>query len=262
MSQHNIMIINRKFSDINPLLGGKQRCEPLHSYGPNKREYYLIHYVLSGRGRFETEGKTYFPGEGSMFFVRPGQTVSYTADEKDPWTYCWIGFGSAMDLSGIFCQNVIFSEECREIFSDIAGCEDKELDREMYLCGKIYELLSVLNSRQSLEPERENRYVLMAKNYIESFYSQKIGVSELAEYLSLDRSYFSTLFKAHTGKSPQQYLVDYRLEKAAGLLRYQNCSPSEAALYCGYHDIFNFSKMFKKKYGIAPKYYKNGFDKA
>lgn len=261
MSQHNIMLINRGFSDINPLLAGMESCEPLHSYGPNKREYYLIHYVLSGRGYFETEGKTYYLEEGGMFFLRPGQAAYYQADGEDPWTYSWVGFTCAMNLNELFCQNVIFSEECRKIFSDIINCEKQQIDREMYICGKIFELIAVLNDCRSTEHERENRYVMMAKNHIENYYFQKIGVSELAEHLNLDRSYFSTLFKAHTGKSPQQYLVDYRLEKAASLMKDQDYSPSEAALCCGYPDIFNFSKMFKKKYGIAPKHYKNSFKK-
>lgn len=261
MSQHNIMLINRKFSDINPLLAGVENCDPLHSCGPNKREYYLIHYVFSGRGCFETEGKTYYPEAGSMFFLRPGQVAYYKADEKDPWTYSWVGFTCTMNLNGIFCRNVIYSDACRNIFTDIVNCEEQQLDREMYICGKIFELISVLNDRQPVKHERENRYVLMAKNYIENSYSQDIGVSVLAEHLNLDRSYFSTLFKTYTGRSPQQYLVDYRLEKAASLLKDQDYSPSEAALCCGYHDIFNFSKMFKKKYGIAPKYYKNSLKK-
>ena len=96
---------------------------------------------------------------------------------------------------------------------------------------------------------------MKAKAYIDANYVNPITVETLADSLEINRSYFSTTFKREIGKSPQQYLVDVRLSKAAELMTEQGYSASAAALSSGYTDIFNFSKMFKRKYGLSPTAY-------
>ena len=66
-----IMLINRGFSDINPLAAGYENCAPEHSYGPCARDYYMIHYVVSGKGKFKTGEKTYSLTAGDMFLFSP-----------------------------------------------------------------------------------------------------------------------------------------------------------------------------------------------
>jgi len=81
-------------------------------------------------------------------------------------------------------------------------------------------------------------------------------VEQLSADLYVNRSYFSTVFKKHTGHSPQQYLQNVRLENAADLLANQNASVGLAASKSGYDDLYHFSKMFKKKFGVPPTAYK------
>ncbi len=256
--QKDILLVNRGFRDINPLLVGTEDCAPGHCFGPAVREHHIIHYIVSGRGFFETEGKRSQLGPGDMFLIHPQQLALYGTGQEQPWRYIWVGFSTTMDLSGIFCKNVISARECGPIFAELLECEKLESSRELFVCGKIYELLSCLYQKVQTSGERPNRYVPMAKNYIESNYASKITVDMMAKYLNLDRSYFSTIFKQQTGKSPRQYLVDYRLEKAAQYMLLYGYSPSEAAISCGYPDIFCFSRMFKKKFGVAPQFYKKG----
>ena len=127
----------------------------------------------------------------------------------------------------------------------------------MYVCSKIYELLSIISEKKSIGEIGSYQYVLKAKNYIESNYINKLNVQQIADYLGLNRSYFSTIFKEHTGVSPQQYIVNFRLEKAANLMTSHNYTPTKAAQSTGYSDFANFSKMFKLKFGISPRNYRN-----
>lgn len=253
----DILLVNKELPGVNPLFAGEEACSPGHSFGPAVREYYLIHYIVSGKGTFETEGKVFRLGAGDLFLIRPGQWSTYTADARNPWHYIWAGFSSSLDLSYIFDQYVISSERCAGVFSGLLKCQEMGDCAEYFACGKIYEMLAYLGRKQPAEEtEQISRYILQAKNFIDTNYAKKITVQMIADALNLNRSYFSTIFKKYVGKSPQAYLLDYRMEKAAFYMTACGYTPKEAAGCCGYTDLFNFSKMFKKRYGISPKTYR------
>ena len=54
------IIIDKNYKGFNPIQFGSQKCPPRWSFGPAVRSYWLLHFVVSGRGRFEREGKTYY----------------------------------------------------------------------------------------------------------------------------------------------------------------------------------------------------------
>ena len=134
------------------------------------------------------------------------------------------------------------------IFSSVLRLEAMTQGRELYLCGRIFQLLSLLSERQP----SENDYVEQARTYLASNYMMDISIAGLAGQLGLNRSYFSTLFRQQTGLSPQQYLLRCRMEHAQELLCGYGFSPGEVALAVGYPDIFAFSRMFKRYYGVSP----------
>ena len=84
---HNISSV-----DLYPIQFGKEKCDPCHHYGPTLTHNYLFHYILSGRGSFleneKHEAIQLGPGQG--FLMPPNTVCSYTADQDDPRTYCWI----------------------------------------------------------------------------------------------------------------------------------------------------------------------------
>ena len=250
-----IFLTNKYLHDINPLTCGKQICAPGHRFGPAQRDYYLLHYIHAGTGVFQTSNQHYKVTAGQIFIIRPMETTIYQADLKAPWQYSWLGFESSLPLGNWIQENVIHAAHCDHIFQNL--CENTEIaaEKEYFLCGRIFELISILSKPAPPDIQTEPDYVLKAKNYIEANYVNDISIDNIAVSLNLNRSYFSTAFRKYIGKSPQQFLVDFRLTKAAELLSDRHFSPSEAALNCGYKDLFTFSKMFKKKYGIPPGKY-------
>jgi YesN/AraC family two-component response regulator len=69
--------------------------------------------------------------------------------------------------------------------------------------------------------------------------------------------YISKIFKEETGESPINYLIKIRLEKAKEILLNENSgSIKSIANHVGYDDVYHFSKLFKKYYGISPLYFK------
>lgn len=249
------MIINRSYKDINPLVCGWQSCPSGHEFGPAIRTYYLLHYVLSGKGVFQDKSGSYTVKEGQLFIINPFETTFYKADDKDPWSYIWIGFECGIELPEALKTSVTDAKNCEHIFTSLKNMSAVEKGRETLLCSKIFELFSLLSSGSPKSDNRTLEYILKAKNYIDSKYAEEISISQLSRYLGLERSYFSHLFTQHIGVSPQRYLVDLRLTRAAELISSYGYSPSAAAMSCGYKDIVNFSRMFKRRFGVpASKY--------
>ena len=102
----------------------------------------------------------------------------------------------------------------------------------------------------------KNDYVDKALSYIHSEYVNAITVQDIANRLSLDRSYLSHIFKKRMGVAPGVYLRNYRLNRAAELMTVYGEKPSTAANSVGFDDIFHFSKSFKKQFGVSPREYK------
>ena len=251
-----IFMENKELKDINPRACGEAQCVPNHTWGPDSRPYYLLHYVMSGQGIYKTPMKDYEVQAGQIFVILPHEVVAYQADGHKPWQYSWVGFESSLDLLDIFSRYVITAPECAHIFNALRDCTSVAADREWYICGKIYELLSLLEPKRTLNDTKAQRYVRMAQNFIDVYYhNPELRVSKMAEDLNLDRAYFSKIFCKHTGKSPQQYLVDFRLDRAAEMIVSQGLSPGEVAQRVGYGDIFNFSRMFRRRFGVPPSAY-------
>ena len=250
-----VLLSASPFNDLTPLLCGEEACVAHHAFGPATRNFYLLHYVLSGKGTFTTPRGTFPVHKGQLFIIKPFEITRYQADAKSPWHYCWVGFTNTLPIDFLLQQDVITLPQAEHLFHAIRESDHLNYGREFYVCAKIYELLSHLEAFGSKKKSQSLIYVEQIQNYINANYMKPITVELLAEKVGLDRSYFSRIFKNYTGKSPQQYLVDFRLEKAAELISTHHYRPRDAALNVGYHDFFNFSKMFKKKYGISPRAY-------
>lgn len=90
-------------------------------------------------------------------------------------------------------------------------------------------------------------------NYLEDHYAEKISLDQIAENMYLSPFYISRIFKSETGDTPIHHLINIRLEKAKELLEKGfNGSIQEIAATVGYDDVYHFSKLFKKRYGIPP----------
>ena len=142
MERYNLNLRNKNISFINPYVCGRQSCMPGHT---NKgiRRYWLMHYIVSGKGIFKAGGKTYDVSEGEMFIIRPDEMFVYQADTKAPWSYKWIGF------SGEYAERL---KDVKErvvkipgyLFEDMQHAEDYGDMCEEYLALKVMELLCEL----------------------------------------------------------------------------------------------------------------------
>lgn len=255
MARRSEVVVNCQYRGLNPVQFGTESCAPNHSFGPAVRTHWLLHYVVSGFGIFRREGKTYRLSPGDIFVIPPYLETYYEADGQRPWTYIWVGFTADFPLPDCFTSPVISCPEGGEIFDEMLRCGNFDSGRSAFLSGCLWRLTGIL-----LEKGKPTvGYVDKALSFIHSEYAMGITVSEIAERLNLDRSYFSTLFTRRTGVSPSAYLRSVRMNKAAELMTKYGESPSTAALSVGYEDLFHFSKSFKQFFGLSPRAYVKQF---
>ncbi len=244
------IVVNYGYSGLNPMQFGYEYCEPSHSFGPAVRDHWLLHYVVSGCGIFRINGKTHHIKAGDMFCIPPYVETYYEADAADPWHYIWVGFTTEAPLPAIL-HSKMHLPEAKSLFLKMQRCKDFEMGRSAFLAAKIWELMALILERDKGGVD----YLEKALSCINSEYMNGITVAEVAARLNLDRSYFSSYFKNKMGVSPQEFLLNLRLENAKQLMLEQGESPTTAAHSVGYTDIYNFSRMFKRKYGLSPRAY-------
>lgn len=266
--------LNRNSVDLCLSYCGYEHCEPGHRFGPNRRISYVLHIVKSGKGRLEIDGKSYVLGAGDAFLIPPEVEAWYEADREDPWVYMWVGFTGYKAQSctesagfslkapvrsiGIIDTLAAYIEQILEAYQ--LSYVD-ELKRSAYLMLFFAELAEDFKA-QAPSAAGSYRYpgsvyVQHAIDYIELHYAERIKINELAAYIGVNRSYLTNCFKRNVGCSPQEYLVDLRLEKARTMLKGSTQQIQSIAAAVGYSDQLAFSKMFRQRHGISPKEYRD-----
>lgn len=133
------LLDNLHMADINPRICGVEACAPGHSFGPAVREYFLLHYVVRGKGIFRRGKREYTLQAGEIFVIRPGEVTYYEADMRAPWEYMWAGFDCAPPFAALLEQDVLRLPGALQNFSRIAGCGDMPA-KEWRICAQLYEI--------------------------------------------------------------------------------------------------------------------------
>ena len=116
-----------------------------------------------------------------------------------------------------------------------------------------YLLRSVDHPAEQAPGKLQGFYIREAVDFIKEHYQDDITVEDIAKRTGLNRSYFGKVFKAATGKSPQQYLIGYRMAKASELLKLTSLPVAEVGRAVGYPNHLHFSRAFKGAYEISPR---------
>lgn len=247
---------------------GYENCEPGHSYGPLLRNGYLVHYVLSGKGIYRCRGKTFRLGPDDAFLICPGEVIYYEADQEEPWIYTWIGM-QGIKMKGYLDRTSLPEElvfqyggdpRLRSCHERLFEAEQKARGRDLLMNSILYEYLFLLAEKfpnqKTTAAEKRSGYVEEALNFMEGAFCDPITVQDIAEHLSLNRSYLHRQFKAAMGVSVQDYLLDRRIRQACILLKNTDLPVQVVARSVSYQDALHFSKLFRQKKGVSPRQYR------
>jgi AraC family transcriptional regulator len=226
--------------------------------------------------------------DDTFFFTNNSQYYSLGIDNKETETFN-IHFGEEFYLGFISALNRTTEQQldvpdfiCRETpFFNRLFRKDQEF---IYLCHQLkslgnsgqfdnmlfeqllYRLAShfwKINTVETASIRRLNvekrstslelyKRISIAVDYIYSCYSHNLTLDELAKVSCMSRFHFLRVFSEITGKSPHQFILEYRINKASDLLRHK-IPVNEIALYTGFSESSTFSRAFRKLKGVYPK---------
>lgn len=260
------------FIDLSIFQYGEERCESAHLFGPVRRNHFLFHYVIDGTGTLEAENRSghseryqIYAGQGFMIF--PAQICTYYASMDRPWHYCWIEFDglkvrSTLERIGLTEDSPIYvpssSVGGENVLSTMRCLMDVGEDASSFFkIAHAYLFLDALSSTaMKVKGHREGKlsdyYTSETMVFIANNYDKDISVEDMASNLGLNRSYFSTLFRRVIGRSPQRFLLSYRMEKAEELLLLTDMDVKEIGAKVGYSNALHFSRAFRNIVGVAP----------
>lgn len=263
---------NQNFVDLGLFQFGWERCTPAHSFGPAARNHYLFHYILSGTGTLmadDSKGVTQTYSIKSMqgFMIFPNQITTYVADKQLPWEYVWLEFDglrvkSLLDTIGLSLDKPVYHARNKSLREDMANemlyISRHKDESPFHLIGHLYLFLDYLlrsAADEQLEHGSKLRefYIHEALTYIEHNFQNEITIEDIAGVCGLNRTYFGKIFKEALGKTPQEFLLNYRMLKAAELLKLTSLSIGDIGLAVGYANQMHFSRAFKNNYGISPR---------
>lgn len=261
---------DERFVDLNLYQCGWEQTDPLHTWGPYVRNHYLFHYVISGQGLLQANGKAYPITAGHGFLIEPGHVTIYRADETDPWEYTWIEFDGlrvheSLRMAGISMANPVYTPAsrgaARRLQEQMLYIVEHHEDSPTRLIGQGFLFLDQLvqssANRQTHSDKRlRDFYIKEAMSFIELNYQRNISVEEIAAACGLNRSYFGKLFRTAMGEPPQSFLLRYRMNCAAQMLRESRTPIGEIAARVSYENQMHFSRAFKGIFGISPREYR------
>ncbi len=130
---------------------------------------------------------------------------------------------------------------------------------ELSKCDGAHTLAS--SSFAKVEVSSDSRRVQKVKNYIEQNYKKEIRLNTLADLAGMSPSAFSRFFKLHTGRNLSEYIIDQRLGYASRMLVDSTNSVAEISYACGFNNLSNFNRIFKKRKGCSPSEFRENYHK-
>lgn len=248
------------------LYAGEFFCDGNYRVERDNYHNYLIMYVKEGCGSVVFDQKIYTAKTNDVIFLNCHEPHAYYTDAG--WNTVWIHFdgnttrmffellynrfGVILPLGN---SNVI--QRNLSIIIDRLK-ESKPLPESVfsYYIHRMLTEMILLSSDYPEEATKPNP-ILEAISYIETKYTEKISINELASYVNISPYYFSRVFKKETGYSPYEYIIKTRIDKAKELLKKTPMSIKEVAFNVGFNDESNFVDTFHRIVKYTPKEFRS-----
>ena len=252
---------------------GKYREGRGFSYYREGFDAYCFFVTVSGAGEITYRGETKRVERGDMVFVSSA-LPALTRSLNDDWRFCFV------NIAGEYCGNfeslwnrggfTVIRPRDAGHYTELLDRITKELGNPSPMGELTVNLLITRLLTEALEeyyggepsPKQYPAWVREAAAVLSERCAEELRVSELAASFYMEQNSFIRRFKGYTGKTPKEYQIACRMERATALLLGSDLSLSEIAARCGFASHSFFTKTFKRLYGITPTAYRLGLPKS
>ena len=233
---------------------------------PRKCEQYEIEFFTDDGGGAILNENEYKIKKNHIFFSRPGDIrrsllhfkcfyLHITFSDKNMTEY----LKDVPDYFGVSSGKPYYAA----IQSLILLRSRKDFESDLLFRSKIAELLvAIRKDALSFSRGEQSSAVYRAERFIDSNFTERITLTDLAEYVHLSPNYFQKLFTKINGSSPRDYITEKRLKYAKELILTKDMDMLEVAMTSGFNSQSYFNYCFKKQNGISPaKFREREFNK-
>lgn len=157
-------------------------------------------------------------------------------------------------ISAAFCRNQQVTTTGDQIYTN-------DMVAQMQIKASLLHLMAYMMDQELMchTVRLENQRIESIKTvlaYISRHYQEKLYIQDLSSLVNMNEQYFCRFFKKAIGKPPIDYINDYRLNKVIHLLENTDQPVTEISLDCGFNNMGNFQRLFKRKTGTTPLQYR------
>ena len=234
--------------------------------------------VLTGKLSLTLDNRTHLLQAGSVAFIN-SETV-HGATPKDCDYECIVFNLAFLKTGNALCDGFIddllsHTAYLTEFPSDQAvlslinklflQLRDTQEGSPFKVIGLFHELLGEIQAKKlftshlppsSMHDEKKVVKLKTVLKYIRENFASDITLDDMSAVAGLSCKYFCKFFKDMTGTTPVNYLMTYRIERAARKLIASDLSVTKIAYDCGFNDLSYFIKIFKTFKGVSPKEYR------
>lgn len=230
-----------------------------------------LYFVHEGTAAYYYNNKKYYMKPGYLYLIPYSADIRFSLEKNTVFTHTFFDFYSNPPLKSnniieIFYANysalnhtvktissIMDTVNCPEDKNNSFWCNYNNEDNEFtdILPHYFNAVMILINSITPIYATSDER-IFNAIQYISNNFSHELSVGEIASKLFLSENYFIKLFKKNVGKTPHQYIKDYRFDMAIAMIE-SGKSITSTALACGYQSASAFSYAFKHELGISPQ---------
>ena len=276
---HQITEARRFYLQLNPsrreplnvVCGGNEHCAGEYRIQREDFSYYAVEFVARGEGTLrigesvKKGSRVHTLSPGALFFYGPGIPHDIRCNPAKPMTKYFVNFAGSdakkwlmppMPRLGDVVQSSA-PEHISELFEQLTDAGRRETPFRSRICRSIMEhlLLRIAETAVPLGTIGTEAFETFqrCRHWIDGHYRHLQSLSEIARDCGVDQAYVCRLFKRFAHQSPWQYVLRLKMREAAQRLQTNNVLVSQVAYEFGFSDPFQFSRTFRRVFGLSPR---------